>query len=75
VYGKTGVDFPQRIAKIPFAVGAGERVVGVPGTVGRPPADKILALEPDLVLAFSNLQRDGGERPPYAAISPHPGFT
>jgi iron complex transport system substrate-binding protein len=80
VYGKTGVDFPQRIvcltaetAEIAFALGAGERVVGVPGTARRPEAardkarvggfttfrtDKILALEPDLVLAFSDLQRD-----------------
>jgi len=80
VYGKTGVDFPQRIvcltaetAEIAFTLGAGERVVGVPGTARRPEAvrekarvggfttfrtDKILALEPDLVLAFSDLQRD-----------------
>jgi len=78
VYGKTGVDFPQRIvcltaetAEIAFTLGAGERVVGVPGTARRPEAvrerarvggfttfrtDKILALEPDLVLAFSDLQ-------------------
>jgi iron complex transport system substrate-binding protein len=54
-------------------LGAGDRVVGVPGTARRPDAvrerarvggfttfrtDKILALEPDLVLAFSDLQRD-----------------
>jgi iron complex transport system substrate-binding protein len=80
MYGKTGVDFPQRIvcltaetAEIAFTLGAGERVVGVPGTARRPEAvrerarvggfttfrtDKILALEPDLVLAFSDLQRD-----------------
>jgi iron complex transport system substrate-binding protein len=80
VYGKIAVDFPQRIvcltaetAEIAFALGAGDRVVGVPGTVRRPEAarerakvggfttfrtDKILALEPDLVLAFSDLQRD-----------------
>jgi iron complex transport system substrate-binding protein len=80
VYGKSAVDFPQRIvcltaetAEIAFALGAGDRVVGVPGTVRRPAAarerakvggfttfrtDKILALEPDLVLAFSDLQRD-----------------
>ena len=78
MYGKTGVDFPQRIvcltaetAEIAFTLGAGERVVGVPGTARRPEAvrerarvggfttfrtDKILALEPDLVLAFSDLQ-------------------
>ena len=80
MYGKTGVEFPQRIvclttetAEIAFTLGAGERVVGVPGTARRPEAvrerarvggfttfrtDKILALEPDLVLAFSDLQRD-----------------
>jgi iron complex transport system substrate-binding protein len=80
MYGKTAVDFPQRIvcltaetAEIAFLLGAGERVVGVPGTARRPEAarerakvggfttfraNKILALEPDLVLAFSDLQRD-----------------
>jgi iron complex transport system substrate-binding protein len=60
-------------AEIAFLVGAGDRVVGVPGTARRPDAarerarvggfttfklDKILALEPDLVLAFSDLQKD-----------------
>jgi iron complex transport system substrate-binding protein len=80
VYGKTAVDFPQRVVcltaettEIAFLLGAGERVVGVPGTARRPETarekakvggfttfrtDKILALEPDLVLAFSDLQRD-----------------
>lgn len=80
MYGKTAVDFPQRIvcltaetAEIAFTLGAGDRVVGVPGTARRPEAvrerarvggfttfrtDKILALQPDLVLAFSDLQRD-----------------
>ena len=80
MYGKSGIEFPQRIVcltaettEIAFALGAGERVVGVPGTARRPAAarerarvggfttfraDKILALEPDLVLAFSDLQRD-----------------
>src|SRR5918995_6506585 len=80
MYGKTAVDFPRRIVcltaettEIAFALGAGERVVGVPGTARRPEAarerarvggfttfrtDKILALEPDLVLAFSDLQRE-----------------
>jgi iron complex transport system substrate-binding protein len=80
MYGKSGIDFPQRIVcltaettEIAFALGAGDRVVGVPGTARRPDAarararvggfttfraDKILALEPDLVLAFSDLQRD-----------------
>jgi len=80
MYGKAGVDFPRRIvcltaetAEIAYLVGAGDRVVGVPGTARRPEAvrdkarvggfttfrvDRILALEPDLVLAFSDLQRD-----------------
>jgi iron complex transport system substrate-binding protein len=80
VYGKTAIDFPQRIvcltaetAEIAFLVGAGDRVVGVPGTARRPEGvrerarvggfttfrtDRILALEPDLVLAFSDLQKD-----------------
>jgi iron complex transport system substrate-binding protein len=80
MYGKAPVEFPERIvcltaetAEIAYAVGAGERVVGAPGTARRPEAvrekarvggfttfrvDKILALEPDLVLAFSDLQRD-----------------
>lgn len=80
MYGKAGVEFPQRIvcltaetAEIAYMVGAGDRVVGVPGTARRPDAvrdkariggftsfrvDKILVLQPDLVLAFSDLQRD-----------------
>jgi iron complex transport system substrate-binding protein len=80
MYGKAAVDFPQRIVcltaettEIAFLLGAGNRVVGVPGTARRPEAarerarvggfttfrtDRILALEPDLVLAFSDLQRD-----------------
>ena len=80
MYGKTGIDFPRRVvcltaetAEIAYLVGAGDRVVGVPGTARRPDAarekakvggfttfkvDKIVALEPDLVLAFSDLQRD-----------------
>lgn len=80
MYGKTGADFPRRVVcltaettEIAFALGAGDRVVGVPGTARRPdPArerarvggfttfrtDRILALEPDLVLAFSDLQSD-----------------
>src|SRR5262245_57980667 len=78
--GTSRAGFPRRIvcrtaetAEIAFLLGAGERVVGVPGTARRPEAarekarvggfttfklDKILALEPDLVLAFSDLQRD-----------------
>src|SRR5947207_3012858 len=80
MYGKTSIEFPRRVvcltaetAEIAFLVGAGDRVVGVPGTARRPEAarekarvggfttfrlDKILALEPDLVLAFSDLQKD-----------------
>ena len=60
-------------AEIACLVGAADRVVGVPGTARRPEAvrdkpkvggfttfrvDKVLALEPDLVLAFSDLQAD-----------------
>src|SRR5438128_9538991 len=80
MYGASRTDFPRRVvcrtaetAEIAFALGAGDRVVGVPGTARRPAAarekarvggfttfklEKILALEPDLVLAFSDLQRD-----------------
>jgi iron complex transport system substrate-binding protein len=80
MYGKTNIEFPRRVvcltaetAEIAYLVGAGDRVVGVPGTARRPEAvrekarvggfttfrlDKILALEPDLVLAFSDLQKD-----------------
>jgi iron complex transport system substrate-binding protein len=80
MYGKSPVEFPQRIVcltaettEIAFMVGAGDRVVGVPGTARRPEAarerarvggfttfrtDRILGLEPDLVLGFSDLQRD-----------------
>lgn len=80
MYGKSGIEFPRRIvcltaetAEIAYLVGAGDRVVGVPGTARRPDEvrekakvggfttfklEKILGLEPDLVLAFSDLQRD-----------------
>jgi iron complex transport system substrate-binding protein len=80
MYGKGDTGFPQRIVclssehvEICYALGAGERVVGVPGTAQRPPearekpkvggftsfrSDRIAALEPDLVLAFSDLQAD-----------------
>src|SRR5262249_31502144 len=80
MYGKSSTDFPRRIVcltpehvEICYALGAGERVVGIPGTAHRPPecrdkptvggfttfrSDRILALEPDLVLAFSDLQAD-----------------
>jgi iron complex transport system substrate-binding protein len=80
MYGKSSFGYPRRIVcltaehvEICYLLGAGERVVGVPGTTQRPAeardkpkvggfttfrADKILALEPDLVLAFSDLQAD-----------------
>ncbi|MEK7444641.1 MAG: ABC transporter substrate-binding protein, partial [candidate division NC10 bacterium] len=80
MYGKAAADFPRRIVcltsehvEICYALGAGDRVVGVPGTAQRPPEardrpkvggftsfrrDKIIELEPDLVLAFSDLQAD-----------------
>jgi iron complex transport system substrate-binding protein len=80
LYGDAGVELPSRVvcltaetAEIAHLVGAGDRVVGVPGTARRPDEvrdkpkvggfttfklDKILALEPDLVLAFSDLQGD-----------------
>jgi iron complex transport system substrate-binding protein len=80
VYGEASAEFPGRIVcltaehvEICHALGAGDRVVGVPGTAVRPPeardrppvggftsfrVDRILALEPDLVLAFSDLQAD-----------------
>src|SRR6058998_1463043 len=80
MYGESAVEFPRRIvcltaetAEIAFLLGAGDRVVGVPGTARRPEAarekarvggfttfklERILALEPYLVLAFSDLQRD-----------------
>ena len=72
--------WPKRIVcltaettEIVFALGAGDRVVGVSGYATRPPEarlkekvsaftsarmDKIRALQPDLVLAFSDLQKD-----------------
>src|SRR5260370_16181670 len=80
MYGNRPVEFPQRIVRltaetteIAFMVGAGDRVVGVPGTARRPETarqrarvggfttfrtDRILALQPDLLLGFSDLQRD-----------------
>jgi iron complex transport system substrate-binding protein len=80
MYGKGAIEFPARIVcltsetvEIAYLLGAGDRVVGVPGTAHRPPEarekprvggftsfklDKILALQPDLVLAFSDLQAD-----------------
>jgi iron complex transport system substrate-binding protein len=80
MYGKGEAGYPQRIVclssehvEICYALGAGERVVGVPGTAHRPPearekpkvggftsfrVDKIRELGPDLVLAFSDLQAE-----------------
>lgn len=80
MYGQRDVGFPRRIvclsaesAEIACALGAADRVVGVPGTARRPAAvrgkprvggfttfrvDRILALDPDLVLGFSDLQKD-----------------
>ena len=80
MYGDAATDSPRRIVCLStehvetcYALGAGERVVGVPGTVERPPEargkprvggfttfriDRILDLRPDLVLAFSDLQAD-----------------
>src|SRR5437867_11696826 len=80
MYGASRTDFPRRIVcltaettEIVFALGAGDRVVGVPGTAHRPPEarekpkvggfptlrlDEVLALAPELVLAFSDLQAD-----------------
>jgi len=80
VYGTARVRYPQRIVcltaettEIVFALGAGDRVVGVPGTARRPAeagerpkvggfttfrVDRIVALDADLVLAFSDLQAD-----------------
>jgi iron complex transport system substrate-binding protein len=80
MYGTARVSYPERVVcltaettEIAFALGAGDRVVGVPGTARRPPeardrprvggfttfrGDRILALAPDLVLAFSDLQAD-----------------
>src|SRR5881397_224236 len=71
MYGTSRAEFPRRIvcltaetAEIAFLLGAGDRVVGVPGTARRPEAalerariggfttfklEKILALEPDVV--------------------------
>jgi iron complex transport system substrate-binding protein len=80
MYGSAAAGFPQRIVclssestEIVHLLGAGDRVVAVPGTAHRPPQvllkpkigafttfriDKILALAPDLVLGFSDLQAD-----------------
>ena len=72
--------WPRRIicltaetTEIIFALGAGDRIVGVSGYTVRPPEarlkekvaaftsarmDKIRALKPDLIFAFSDLQKD-----------------
>ena len=74
MYGKSDVSLPRRIVcltaehvEICYALGAGDRVVGVPGTADRPPeardkprvggftsfrVDRILGLEPDLSWPF-----------------------
>jgi iron complex transport system substrate-binding protein len=80
VYGTAPSAHPARIVclsadttEIAFALGAGDRVVGVSGVATRPPearqrpkvggfttfrVDRIRALQPDLVLASSDLQAD-----------------
>jgi iron complex transport system substrate-binding protein len=80
MYGTAPTAYPARIVclsadttEIAFALGAGDRVVGVSGVATRPPearqrpkiggfttfrVDRIRALEPDLVLASSDLQAD-----------------
>lgn len=80
MYGKDSVEFPRRVVclstehvEICHALGAGDRVVGVPGTAERPPearakpkvggftsfpVDRIVDLAPDLVLASSDRQAD-----------------
>lgn len=80
MYGNAATDSPRRIVCLSadhvetcYALGAGERVVGVPGTAARPPeardkpriggftsfrVDRIVELRPDLVLAFSDLQAE-----------------
>ena len=80
MYGKSAARFPRRVVCLSaehvetcYALGAGDRVVGIPGHARRPEeardtpriggfttfrADLITRLEPDLVLAFSDLQAD-----------------
>ena len=76
----TGTEWPSKIitltaetTELVFALGAGDRLVGVSGYSVRPPEarekekvaaftsikmDKIRALKPDLILGFSDLQKD-----------------
>jgi iron complex transport system substrate-binding protein len=78
MYGKAAHEYPRRIVclsaehvELCYALGAGDRVAGIPGTAHRPAeardkpriggftsfrTDRILDLQPDLVLAFSDLQ-------------------
>ena len=65
MYGKSDVASPRRIAcltpshaDICRALGAGERVVGESGELSAAGAGRVLALEPDLVLAFSEAQAE-----------------
>jgi len=80
MYGSHLPAYPERIVcltaettEIVFALGAGDRVVGVSGAATSPPEarakpkvggfttfkmEKILSLKPDLVLAFSDLQKE-----------------
>src|SRR5262245_19938922 len=80
MYGKSAARFPGRVVCLSaehvetcYAIGAGDRLVGIPGHARRPPeardiprvggfttfrADAITRLAPDLVLAFSDLQAD-----------------
>jgi iron complex transport system substrate-binding protein len=80
MYGKSAARFPRRVVCLSaehvetcYALGAGDRVVGIPGHARRPEeardtpriggfttfrADLITRLQPDLVLAFSDLQAD-----------------
>ena len=51
MYGASDIEFPRRVvcltaetAEIAFLVGAGDRVVGVPGTARRPEAARERAL-------------------------------
>lgn len=82
---------PQRIVcltaettEIAFALGAGDRVVGVSGYALRPPearrkprvsaftsvnVEKVLALRPDLVLSFSDLQAEAVRQLVHAGLT------